>query len=155
MSYYERPLATHLDGSPIFRNADDERIEGEVASVLAEHWHCNVRSFGVLSAVDWFAERDGRVIGLIEMKSRSHASTTYETVFLNVRKWLALTLGSVGFGVPALFVVQFLDGIYWVNLRDVDATRISVAGCVRPRAMQTRSSVEPVVEVPISCMKVV
>ena len=51
-------------------------------------------------SVDFFALRDGMLVGVLELKSRSHTSTTYSTVFLNVRKWGSLMLYHLG-GCPA------------------------------------------------------
>src|SRR5688500_988415 len=109
-SYYDRAPATHLDGTPIFRTAEDEQNENQVAAVLAREWGCEVRGFGHLAPIDWFAVRAGRLVGLLELKARTHASGRYPTVFLNLRKWLALQLAAVGTGVPGIFVVQFTDG---------------------------------------------
>src|SRR6188472_4237947 len=110
-TYYDRQTATHIDGSPIFATQQDKSAEDAVAAIAEGVWGCQIRRFGALSPVDWFATRDGRVVGVLEVKSRSHAAAKYETVFLNVRKWLALTLASVGMGVPALYLVQFTDGV--------------------------------------------
>lgn len=150
-SYYDREATAHLDGSPIFKTAADEASEQAVAEMLERAWGCTLRSFGRLSVIDWYAERHGRLVGLAELKSRSHPAGKYPTVFLNVRKWLALMLGSTGLGVPALFVVRFEDGVRWLPVADVDASRQRVGGC--RRQVKSRSDVEPVIEVPIEALR--
>jgi hypothetical protein len=151
VSYYEREATTHLDGTPIFQNEDDRRAEREVGELVAQAFGCRLGSFGRLTLIDWYAERNGRLVGLLELKARSHATTAYPTVFLNVRKWMALWLGAFGLGVPSLFVVRFTDDVRWIALSDIDARSARVAGC--KRTVKSETDVEPVIEVPVGAMK--
>lgn len=151
MSYYDRAPAQHLDGTPIFKTAADESSEQHVAQLIESRWGCALHSFGRLSPVDWYAERDGRLVGLLELKTRSHKIGTYPTVFLNVRKYLALQLGAVGLGVPALFVVRWTDALRWVEVASVDASSSTIGGCLR--VVKSRNDVEPVIEVPVGAMR--
>ncbi len=153
MSYYDRTATTHIDGSPVFKTPEDEAGEIEVAKILQDAWKCKLKTFGKLSAVDWFAERDGRLIGIVELKSRTHAADKYPTVFLNVRKWLALLLSAVGLGVPAVFVVRFTDSVRYIPVAEISPAGIKIGGC-RTQVKAT-SDVEPVIEVLISDMKVI
>lgn len=150
--YYKRQPATHVDGSRIFVTAEDEAKERTVAEQVATRWRCDVHRFAKLAPIDYYAERDGRVVGLFELKNRDHASTTYDTVYLSLRKWLALLLAETGLGVPALFVVQFTDGVWWCKARDVNPREhgVSISGATfKPKK---ESDVEPVIEVPIAMM---
>jgi hypothetical protein len=151
--YYSRTGATHLDGTPIFATAEDQANEKDVAGRLARAWGCRLHQFGVLSPVDWFAERDGRLVGVLELKSRTHEAGRHPTVFLNVRKWLALHLCATGLGVPALFVVRFTDSLMWVPVSDVPTDVVKVSGC--RSVVKSRSDVEPVIEVPVAAMKAI
>lgn len=151
MTYYDRQATTHLDGTQIFQNDDDRQAERDVAARLAAAWDCRIVSFGALAPVDWYAERNGRLIGVLELKSRSVAKSQYSTVFLNVRKWLALQLASVGLRCPALFVVKFTDAVLWSKLRDIDAGDVKVLGC--SRFVKSVNDMEPVIEVPIATMR--
>jgi hypothetical protein len=150
-TYYERETQTHVDGTPIFRTANDAKNENEVARELAAAWRCNVRSFGMLAPIDFYAERDGRLVGLLELKSRPHPSGKYATVFLNVRKWLALSLGALGMGTVSVFVVRFDDGICWIQVADIDATKFRLGGCAR--VVKSLSDLEPVIEIPVVTMR--
>ncbi|GJF06718.1 hypothetical protein [Pseudonocardia sp. D17] len=150
--YYARTSATHLDGTPMFATAEDTRNEDQVAALVERAWRCRLHRFGTLAAVDWFATRDGRPVGVLELKSRTHPSGQYPTVFLNVRKWLALHLAAAGMGVPALFVVRFTDAIRWITLADVAAGAVRIGGTRRP--VKSRSDVEPVIDVPVASMTV-
>ena len=151
MTYYHRWTAQNLDGTPIFQNQEDRAHETEVARELEEHWRCTIRPFGMLSPVDWYAERDGRLVGILELKSRSHPHNKYDTVFLNVRKWLALRLASLGMGCPSLFVVRFTDSIRWIKVDEIDARNYRIGGCVKQ--VKSHSDIEPVIEVVVDMMK--
>lgn len=149
-SYYDREVTTFLDGSPVFATEKDRRNEESTARVLERAWRCELRRYGELSPVDWFAVRDGRIVGVLELKSRSHESTRYPTVFLNQRKQLSLVWAAMGTGAPALFVVRFTDGIWWtiVGLAMGD---IKLGGC--REIVKARSDIEPVIHVPVAEMR--
>lgn len=151
MTYYERSSAVHLDGSQIFTAPQDVLAETEVAARLEADWKCVLHRFGLLSPIDWYSTRDGRMVGVLELKTRSHARATHETVFLNIRKWLGLMLAQTGLGVPALFVVKFTDDIGWCRITDIDASRHRIAGCTR--RVKSASDIEPVIEVPVALLK--
>lgn len=133
------------DGTPIRCTDHDKRVEHEVAGLLERKWNCEVRQFGNLCPIDFYCLRDGRLVGLVELKSRSHAHDAYGTVFLNVRKWLALGLGQVGLGCPALYVIQFLDGVRWIKWDDIDARQITIAGTSKHNS---QTAIEPLIEIP-------
>lgn len=147
-----RRTAAHVDGTPIFINEDDQRAEREVAALIAAGFHCQVRSFGLLAPIDWYATRDERLVGLIEFKRRTHTRGTYPTVYLNTRKWLALTLGAIGLGVPAIFVVQWADACGYVNVANIDASVHRMGGWTRMDDPSV-NEVEPVIDVPIDLFR--
>ena len=145
-SYYDRSNIVHLDGTSVFQTAGDRTSEQEISAELEQCWRCSIRQFGALSPVDWYAERFGRLVGVLELKSRAHTHLTHPTVFLNVRKWLALGLASIGLGCPALFVVRFTDDLCWIRLSEIDASAHRIAGCLR--VVKSHNDIEPVIEVP-------
>jgi hypothetical protein len=151
VSYYKRTEAAHVDGTPVFQTEADRAAERIVADSIEAAWRCRLSWFGCLAAIDWYAERDGRVVGVLELKSRSHESSQFPTVFLNVRKWLSLQLAAIGLCCPAIFVVKFTDGIRWIPVRDIEAGQARVMGCVR--MVKSASDHEPVIDVPIAAMK--
>ena len=152
--YYDRQITYALDGARLFATPEDRRIEDEVAFLIGQYWQCELRRFGGLTAIDWYAIRDQRLIGIAEFKSRAHESTRYDTVWLNVRKWLALTMASAGLGVPALFIVKFTDVIKTIRIADVDARRVRMGGCGQSRMIDAVNDIEPVIDVPIKEMHV-
>lgn len=151
--YAERPLSTHTDGSPLHQIASDLKNEEHVAAVLGVAWDCELHRFGVLAPIDFYATRHGRMTGVVEIKCRSHASDAYSTVFLNVRKWLALGLAQTGIGVPAIFAVEFTDSLRFIPWSDVDASQVSIAGCAR--RVKSDADIEPIIGVPVKQMKII
>jgi hypothetical protein len=152
-SYYDRAAHQNTDGTPLFACARDAANESETAEIVGRAWRCEVYPFGRLCPVDYYAVRHGRLVGVMELKSRAHESGRYATVFLNVRKWLALTVASVGLGVPALFLVRWTNEVRYIALTKVDARRAVMGGAMR--IVKSRSDVEPVVEIPVASMRVI
>lgn len=148
--YYSRESATFVDGSPIFKTEADRRNEETVAGLIKSAWRCELLSMGELSAVDWCAIRDGRIVGWCELKSRSHEVGKYPTVFLNLRKWLALQFASLGNGAPPIFIVKWVDDVRWINVHKIPQIKMSLGGC--GQVVKARSDWEPVIEVPIPQM---
>jgi hypothetical protein len=151
ISYYQRQRITHLDGTSIFQNEVDRQNEEEIAALLSDTWQCQICPFGALTTVDWYALRHGRLVGVLELKSRSHEFSKYPTVFLNFRKWIALQIASIGHGCPGIFVVRFTDGVRWCPLSEIDARRMRIGGCTE--RVKSCNDIEPVIEVPFYVMK--
>lgn len=149
-AYYSREAEPVGDGTLAFATKRDRRNEAAAARLLEKHWQCELQHFGKLSPIDWYATRHGRMVAIAELKSRTHRAGHYPTVFLNVRKWLALSLAEAGLGVPALFAVSFTDGVRYVRIGEVDASQVRIGGC--SRVVKASSDVEPVIEVPIDAM---
>lgn len=142
--------AAYIDGSRMLKTPEDQENENKVAAAIEAAWQVELRAFGFMSPIDWYAIRQGRLIGVVELKSRSHGQADYSTVFLSVRKWLTLLLAAEGLGVPALYVIRFTDGIRWVRIADVDPRRLRIGGRAERRG---HSETEPLIEVPVNSMK--
>lgn len=152
--YYGREPTILDTGLASFVTKGDEAAEQDVAREIERAWDCTLHKFGMLSPIDFYAERKGQVVGMVEVKSRSHSTTDYPSVFLNVRKWLALQMAAVGMNVQAVFVVRFTDETRFIDMRDVDASRMRIGGVGRERAVSSRSDREPIIEVPVAKMAV-
>lgn len=152
MKYAARQYRTDADGLRVFSQPEDHASERAVADRLEREWRCRLHRYPQFTAVDWYAERDGRMAGLVELKTRSHRAGHYPTVWLNVRKHLALSLGSLHYGVPAVFVVAFEDEVRWVRVADIDARGPRIGGCAD--FVKARTDREPVIDVPVELMNV-
>lgn len=146
----DRSNIVHLDGTRIFQTAEDLRGQSEVADAISAAWNCELHSFGALAPIDWYALRYGRMVGVLELKGRDYGFDQYPTIFISVRKWLALTLAATALGTPAIFVAKFSDGIWWVPLADIDTSHITITGWSKPRA---RNDTEPLIRIPTSQLR--
>lgn len=145
-SYYDRELGD--DGT--YRTAEDEAHEREVADAFAARWKCQVHSLGGWSPIDLYAIRAKAIVAWIEAKARSHTSTHYDTVLLNLRKWDALQRWQAGTSIPALYAVRFTDQIRWIKVNQIDASKVEMGGC---RALvKSRTDREPVIHIPVAEM---
>lgn len=152
MTYYERQYTTTDDGLVMFANADDHANESAVVAQVERAWEVKCHRFAPYSVLDRWCERDGLMAAVIETKTRTHATTTYPTVFLNLRKWFALREANRWLNLPAVFVVGFTDKAMWVNVNETCDCAVTIGGCAYP--VKAESDVEPIVEVPISRMHV-
>jgi len=93
----------------------------EMAIMTAWSAVCNVLPVKVSdrkadSAVDFFCTRDGKLVGVAEVKDRRGWKPEYGTVILGVTKVAALSALSNSLSVPAVFIVQLPAGIYHVTI---------------------------------------
>lgn len=153
VNYYDRTAGRNSDGTPVFSTESDRanQIEAATAFVRWLGTGSEVKEFGKLCPIDYYSLRHGRMDSVLEVKCRTHEVGRYETVFLNVRKWLALQMASVAFGIPAYFVVRFTDGIRHIDLGSVDASRHRIAGTTRK--VKSHTDQEPVIDVPVHSMR--
>lgn len=135
----------------MFTSDADVVREDEIVRLIEKNFSCQVHRFGKLCPIDFYATRDGRMVAVIETKSRSTPSTKYPTVFLNVRKWLALHLAQSGLGSPALFFVRWADGVVrYIKVNDIDASNVTMGGC--RKLVKSTTDFEPQIEIPVSSM---
>ena len=151
MSYYDRKYRTDSSGLRVFTTPEDHAAEDRAARVIESAWNCKLNRFPHYNGVDWYAERGGQMVAVLELKTRTHASTKHDTVWLNIRKWVALGMARIGLGVPALFVVQFTDELRYIDLGKIDGHRHRMAGC--RQVVKSYTDIEPVIEVEVSGMK--
>lgn len=117
---------------------------------LEAAWGVKLHRFPRLHAVDWYAEREDRLVGYAEIKVRTTTADTYPTVFLSLRKYASLTLIEHATGIPSTFVAGFACGsLLWIRTRDVDARAVTMGGRADRGLRMDR---EPMVEVPIADM---
>lgn len=151
MSYYQRQAVVHSDGTKIFQTEDDRRSECEVAALVERRWGCTLKPFGALATVDYYVQKHQRMVGVAELKTRSHELKRYPTTFLNVRKWMSLNDASFGLHVPAVLIVRFTDGCFWIPITAIDASRHIVGGCMR--IVKSHTDIEPQIEIPIGQLR--
>jgi hypothetical protein len=136
---------------PVFCTDEDKANEDAAAAAMGAAWGCVLKSFGAFCPIDFYAERDGRIVGIVEFKRRAMLSTEHASVFLSFRKWIALSMGSMGLGCPAIFAVQFNDGMKYINVADAHGAPVSMGGVAAANVV-TRNHIEPMLNIPIHWM---
>lgn len=141
------------DGTPMLSTPIDDARQRSVADSLERAWNCKLFSFGFLAPIDYYVIKHERLVSVVEIKSRTHPHDKFPTVYLNVRKWLALTLAANGLGVKPIFVAHFTDGIYFVDVNKIDASKVEIGG--EKRIFFSNRDIEPVILVPVDGMTMV
>ena len=95
--------------------------ERAAASRLEKAWNCNIVKLSVKYGADWMAWRDGEVVGVIEYKNRPHDWATYPTYMISLHKWISLRVAAEYSAtkkhkVVPIIVVEFTDGLYWLEV---------------------------------------
>lgn len=121
-----------------------------MADALAATWGMTALRVGRFSPVDFFLLKDGRLVGVMEVKCRETLRQQYPSVFFAVRKWMPLTLISLGLDVPALYAIRFKDGVSCIRVARVDGRTAKMNGRMDRGAAH---DLEPVIEVPIAEMQ--
>ena len=150
--YASRNTSINSDGTPVFATRKDFENQKQTACIIEKKFGPNLelREFGRLCPIDYYALRDGRTVAFIEIKSRSHHSFKFKTVFLNFRKWISLRMAEVGVGVPSFFFVKFKDKILYTPVSQIDASRLIVGGT--SKIVKSKTDIEPVIEIDVSKM---
>ena len=152
--YYFRESSRNSDGSRLYAVEGDKKNERSAQQLIEECWGCKLHRWPDLHPIDWYAEADGRMVAMLEMKGRTHTSTHFPTVFLNFRKWSVMMAQCSMAKLPAIFVVRFTDEIRWVPLPRINpnATNgyIRIAGC--SERVKSDTDIEPIIEVPVRDM---
>ena len=127
--------------------------ENAAATRLEAAWAVKLHRYPRLHSIDWYAERADELVGYVEIKSRTVTADQYPTVFLSLRKYLALTTLEQATGIPGTFVAGFACGsLRWIRTRDVDARHVTIAGRTDRGRPEDR---EPMILVPIPDMTAV
>jgi len=103
-----------------YETATNRADERATADVLEPVWHCKLRRLPPLSPVDYYAERDDRLVALVEIKCRERPLSAYPVVWIDAHKWWMMRDAAEGFHTRALFVVRCSDVILYCDLESVD-----------------------------------
>lgn len=134
----------------ILERTVDVDNETAAAARLEAAWGVTLHRYPRLNAVDWYAERDDRLVGHVEIKVRTCTATTYPTVYLSLRKYLSLLTLEQATGARSAFVAGFACGtLLWTPITEVDARDVVMAG---RHDRGYASDREPMILVPIPGM---
>jgi hypothetical protein len=103
---------------PIYETAQDRANEEEIATLLAERYNAKAIKAKRLYGLDWFFERDGYVVGMVEIKVRNYASTDFNTYMISADKIARIRMLSSVSGIPSFLFVAWTDTVGYINLAD-------------------------------------
>jgi hypothetical protein len=89
------------------------------------------------------------MVGVAELKTRNIGAYDRGLAYMDLHKWFALSYASVAFGVPAVYMVAFNDGVRWCDVQAIDARCTRVVG---RRDRGNPNDVHPAVVVPVADM---
>jgi len=102
----------------IYENADDRARESEVIKAFSKRFWVDYLSLPVLSVADYIVmHKDGRMLSIVEIKSRTTPKDEYPTYFIGKRKAGDLVVVATKLKLEPVLVVDFSDCSTWVNLR--------------------------------------
>ena len=132
-------------------NEESERVEQEAAAIVSSKWGVSLIKMPKFSGVDYFFYNGvDRRMGVFEVKRRYNDSTKYPTVYLSVRKYLALK-GYYDEGLLAFFLPYFDDALMYIGFYDIDASKQNMLG--RRDRSAAPNDIEPMIEVPVSSLR--
>jgi hypothetical protein len=110
-----------------YETNDDLMREKQAALRLEAAWNCDIVKLSVKYGADWMAWREGEVVGVIEYKNRPHEWNTYSTYMISLHKWISLRVAAEYSAtqknrVTPIIVVEFSDGMYWLEVKPELAT---------------------------------
>lgn len=105
-------------GRPIYETSRDMDAEREIAETIAQKYNATAIKARRLYGLDWFFERDGYVVGMVEIKVRNYYRNDFTTYMISADKVARIRLLAGVTGVPAFLFVSWKDGIGYINLCD-------------------------------------
>ena len=109
---------------------------------------------GPYSPFDRYLVKAGRLVAVAEIKTRTNRTLeTFPTVYINLDKWVTLTVAEAALRVAGLFVIAFSDGIYWVRVGRVPLAQCEVGRRGRTDRKDVTDDVVPAVELPTSLFR--
>jgi hypothetical protein len=105
-------------GRPIYETSRDMDAEREIAETIAQKYNATAIKAKRLYGLDWFFERDGYVVGMVEIKVRNYYRNDFTTYMISADKVARIRLLAGVTGVPAFLFVSWKDGIGYINLCD-------------------------------------
>lgn len=103
---------------PIYETSRDRDAERQIAETIAQKYNAKAIKAKRLYGLDWFFERDGYVVGMVEIKVRNYTRNHFETYMISADKVARIRMLSSVTGVPAFLFVSWRDGIGYINLSD-------------------------------------
>jgi len=102
---------------PMYENAENRRIEREVADYLEKVWDCKCYKLPIAYHADFVGMRGNKVVGFAEVKSRTISYNTHKTAMISELKRMNCLKLADHFNVPVNLIYKYDDGIFWIDFR--------------------------------------
>jgi len=113
------PEVTKVDPSvprKIYETAKDREVQRTIITEVCDAWGLGQREMPALHPFDFLLTKDEAAVVGAEVKSRNVYFRTYDDIILSEHKVnRAVSLLRVE-SLPFLFIVRFVDGIWWTEL---------------------------------------
>lgn len=101
---------------PMYETSESLKNEDEVASRISSAWNTKLNKLPIKYRVDYAAERNGKIVAWIEVKTRKYNMNDFDSFMLSLDKYNAsVQLGSIT-NLPVTLVVRWKDKIGYVDL---------------------------------------
>jgi hypothetical protein len=131
-------------------NAETLSNETKIKAIVQDRWGVQIVERDHYDPIDWQVYRSQVLVAAIELKSYNITAFQYSDAILNLRKYIALRDWCRTYGLPALYMVNFLDEVRYIDVRNVDISFPVLGG----QKKQVRSTDwEPIYKIPVSSMK--
>lgn len=134
---------------PIYETDKDLRNELSLSNIVSKQWKCTMQKLQPRDHFDYAAVRNGEVVAFIEMKTRSNKMQHYPTYMISMTKVINASITGISTGLPCFLVVQWVDGVGYVNMGNVKTT-VKMGGRTDRSDPQ---DVEPVCHIDIGLFK--
>jgi len=94
---------------------------------VAERWQCDYLKLPLSYRLDFALVRQQKIVALAEIRVRNVRAETYPTIIFSVLKRASANMLSEQIGVPSFFVVQYDDGIRYIDFSE-KPDEVSVGG---------------------------
>ena len=101
---------------PMYETSESLKNENEVASRISSAWNTKLNKLPIKYRVDYAAERNGKIVAWIEVKTRKYNMNDFDSFMLSLDKYNAsVQLGSIT-NLPVTLVVRWKDKIGYADL---------------------------------------
>lgn len=136
---------------PVYQTPADQRAERETAAQLRAAWGWELSRFPALSEADWLAHKAGRIVAVVELKTRTHLYGRYDTYLLSAHKWVDVRALAHVWRVEPVLVIRFGNGeLFWADLDVAKVVAVQLGG---RRDRGDPQDVEPCVHLPIDQLR--
>ena len=131
---------------PHYETQETLDAEEKIANTISELWKAKLSKLPIRYKLDYAAERNGRIVAWIEIKTRKYKWADFDTFMLSLDKYLAaVELGKVT-NLPVTLVVKWVDKVGYVDL-------LNCTGVVKMGGRNDRNDtqdVQPVIYIPMN-----